>query len=126
MDFLLTAKRDLAAARRYLERAINLHGLPQKISIDKSGANTAAIRSVNLNACLGIELRQSKYLNNIVEQDHRAVKRITDPMLGLKSFWSAQRLISGIQTMHMIKKQQLHCPGGQPMSTADRFYSLAF
>ena len=47
VDFLLTAKRDLAAARRYLERAINLHGLPQKITIDKSGANRAAIRSVN-------------------------------------------------------------------------------
>ena len=98
VDFLLTAKRDLAAA----------------------------IRSVNQDACLGIELRQSKYLNNIVEQDYRAVKRITDPMLGFKSFWSAQRLISGIETMHMIKKGQLHCPGGQPMSTADQFYSLAF
>ena len=59
------------------ERAINLHGLPQKITIDKSGANTAAIRSVNQHACLGIELRQSKYLNNIVEQARRAVKRVT-------------------------------------------------
>ena len=72
VDFLLTAKRDLAAARRYLERAINLHGLPQKITLDKSGANTAAIRSINADTCLDIELRQSKYLNNIVEQDHRA------------------------------------------------------
>jgi putative transposase len=89
VDFLLTAKRDTTAARRYLERAINLHGLPEKIVIDKSGANTAAIHSVNAGACLDIELRQSKYLNNIVEQDHRAVKRITNPMLGFKSFWSA-------------------------------------
>jgi transposase-like protein len=89
-EFLLTAKRDLAAARRYLERAINLHGLPEKVTIDKSGSNTAAIRSVNADACVDIELRQSKYLNNIVEQDHRAVKRITDPMLGFKSFWSAK------------------------------------
>jgi transposase-like protein len=47
-------------------------------------------------------LRQSKYLNNIVEQDHRAVKRITAPMLGFKSFWSAQKLIAGIETMHMV------------------------
>ena len=86
VDFLLTAKRDLAAARRFLERAINLHDVPQKITIDKSGANTAAIKSVNDNACLGIELRQSKYLNNLIEQDHRAVKRITDPMMGFKSF----------------------------------------
>ena len=112
VDFLLTAKRDLAAARRYLERAINLHGLPEKITIDKSGANTAAIKSVNDDACLDIELRQSKYLNNVVEQDHRAVKRITNPMLGFKSFWSAQKLISGIETMHMIKKGQMDCPDG--------------
>ena len=60
VDLLLTAKWDLAAARRYLERAINLHGLPEKITIDKSGANTAAIRSINADACLDIELRQSK------------------------------------------------------------------
>jgi transposase-like protein len=126
VDFLLTAKRDLAAARRYLERAINLHDLPEKITIDKSGANTAAIRSVNDDACLDIELRQSKYLNNIIEQDHRAVKRITNPMLGFKSFWSAQKLIAGIETMHMVKKGQLHCPSGQAMSAAGQFYSLAF
>ncbi len=86
VDLLLTAKRDKAAARRYLERAINLHGLPEKITIDKSGANTAAIKSVNVDACIDIELRRSKYLNNIVEQDHRTVKRITDPMMGFKSF----------------------------------------
>ena len=126
MDFLLTAKRDLAAARRYLERAINLHGLPEKITIDKSDANTAAIRSINADACLDIDLRQSKYLNNIVEQDHRAVKRITNPMMGFKSFWSAQKLIAGIETMHMVKKGQLHCPGGQAISAAEQFYSLAF
>ena len=65
-------------------------------------------------------------LNNIVEQDQRAVKRITDPMMGFKSFWSAQKLIAGIETMHMVKKGQLQCPGGQAMSAADQFYSLAF
>ena len=109
-----------------MERAINLHGLPEKITIDKSGANTAAIHSVNEDACLDIELRQCKVLNNIVEQDHRAVKRITNPMLGFKSFWSARKLLAGIETMHMIKKGQLHCPGGQAISAADQFYSLAF
>ena len=50
-----------------------------------------------------LELRQSKYLNNIVEQDHRAVKRIINPMLGFKSFWSAKKMIAGIETMHMVK-----------------------
>ena len=104
VEFLLTAKRDLTSARRYLERAIDLHGLPEKITIDKSGANTAASRSVSQDPCLTIELRQSKYLNNIVEQDHRAVKRITAPTLGFKSFWTAKKLISGIETAHIIKK----------------------
>ncbi len=125
VDFLLTAKRDRAAARRFLERAINLHDVPEKITIDKSGANTAAIESVKADACVEIVLRQSKYLNNIVEQDHRGVKRVTQPMLGFKSFWSARIIIAGIETMHMIKKGQMHCPGGQTMSAANQFYSLA-
>ena len=74
MDFLLTAKRDLAAARRYLERAMNLHDLPEKITIDKCGANTVANRSINDDACIHVELRQSKFLNKFVEQVQRAVK----------------------------------------------------
>lgn len=126
MDFLLTAKRDLAAALRYLERVVDLHGLPKKITIDKSGVNTAAIRSVNNDACVDVELRQSKYLNNVVEQDHRAVQRIVDPMPEFKSFWSAQKLIAGIETMHMIRKGQMDCPDGSTMSAANQFYSLAF
>jgi putative transposase len=110
VDFLLTAKRDKAAARRFLDRAINLHGLPEKITIDKSGANAAAIHSVTVDAYLDIELRQCKYFNNIVEQDHRAVKRITNSMLGFKSFRSAMKLIAGIETMHMIKKGSCTAP----------------
>jgi len=125
VDFLLTAKRDLAAARRFLERAINLHDVPEKITIDKSGANTAAIESVKADACVDILKRQCKYLNNIVEQDHRAIKRITRPMLGFKSFWSARIIIAGIETMHMIRKGQLDCPAGSTLSVADQFYSLA-
>jgi transposase-like protein len=76
VDFRPTAHRDEAAARRFLERAIDRHGEPEKITIDKSGANTAAISSYNADHEAGIELRQCKYLNNIVEQDHRAIKRI--------------------------------------------------
>ena len=125
VDFLLTAKRDKAAVRRFLERAINLHGLPEKITIDKSGSNTSAIESVKADACVDILMRQNKYLNNIVEQDHRGVKRVTQPMLGFKSFWSARTLIAGIETMHMIKKGQMDCPKGSTMSAAQQFYSLA-
>ena len=126
IDFLLRAKRDSAAARRFLERAIDLHGVPEKITIDKSGANTAAIQSIQANSGADIELRQNKYLNNIIEQDHRAIKRVVRPMLGFKSFRCARIVIAGIETMHMIRKGQLECPKGQASSAASQFYSLAF
>jgi len=125
VDFLLTARRDLAAARRFFERAMDLHGEPEKITIDKSGANTAAVHGLVADSGLPIELRQSKYLNNLVEQDHRTVKRRIRPMLGFKTFESAAKLIAGIETMHMIKKGQLGCHQGLVVSDADRFYSLA-
>jgi transposase-like protein len=126
VDFLLTAQRDMAAARRFFERAIGLHDVPEKITIDKSGANTAAVRALIDDRGASIELRQSKYLNNLVEQDHRAIKRRVRPMLGFKSFRWATKVLAGIETMHMIKKGQLACPDGQVMSAADQFYSLAF
>lgn len=126
VDFLLTAKRDAAAARRFLERAIALHGEPEKITIDKSPANTAAVTGYNADHETNIELRQVKYLNNIVEQDHRAIKRMVRPMLGFKTHRCARILIAGIETMHMIRKGQLNCPEGQVASAAAQFYSLAF
>jgi putative transposase len=125
VDFLLPAKRDKAAARRFLERAINLHSVPEKLTIDKSGANTAAIESLKVDAFVDILMCQNKYLNNIIEQDHRAVKRVTQPMLGFKSFWSVRILIGGIETMHMIRKGQMDRPAGSTVSAADQFYSLA-
>ena len=121
VDFLLTAKRDMAAARRFLERDINLHDVPEKITIDKSGANTAAIARAKADACVDILMRKNKYLNNIVEQEHRAIKRIARPMLGFKSFWSAPIVIAGIETIHMIKKGQMDFPGSQTMSAANQF-----
>ena len=126
IDFLLRAKRDCAAARSFLEQAIGLHDVPEKITIDKRGANTAAILSVNADSGTDIELRQSKYLNNIVEQDHRAIKRVVRPMLGFKSFRCARVLIAGIELMHMIKKGQLDCAEGKVSPAASKFYSLAF
>ena len=126
IDFLLTAQRDKAAARRFLEQAIALHGEPHKITIDHSGANTAAIENYHADHHTDIELRQCKYLNNIVEQDHRAIKRIVRPMLGFKVFRYARMLITGIETMHMIRKGQLDGNNGEVLSAADQFYSLAF
>ena len=126
VDFLLRAKRDHAAARAFFERAIDLHGVPEKITIDKSGSNTAAIASIQADSGLAIEMRQSKYLNNLVEQDHRAIKRVTRPMLGFKSFRCARILIAGIEVMHMIRKGQLGAIKDQASSVANQFYSLAF
>ena len=129
VDFLLTAKRDRKAALRFLRKAIDQCGLPDKITIDKSGANTAAVERYNAEHDAGIELRvaglgpQVKYLNNIVEQDHRAIKRLTRPMLGFKSFWSAAITLAGIELMHMIRKGQLQ--GSGKSRPAQQFYSLA-
>lgn len=125
VDFLLTAKRDHAAARRFFERAIGLHDVPEKITIDKSGANKAAVHSMIADSGVEIELRQSKYLNHLIEQDHRAIKRRTRPMLGFKDFHCAAKLIAGIETMHMVRKGQLNCPAGKVTSAAQQFYSLA-
>jgi putative transposase len=94
VDFLLTAKRDRKAALRFLRKAIGRHGVPEKITIDKSGANTAAIASYNADHDAAVEIRQVKYLNNIVEQHHRAIKRMVKAMLGFKAFWSAQQFYS--------------------------------
>ena len=126
IDFLLRAHRDYAAARHFLERAIDLHGVPEKITIDKSGANTAAIEGIRAGSGADIGLRQSKYVNNIVEQDHRAIKRIVRPMLGFKAFRCARIILAGIETMHMIKKGQLQRPKVKALSAASQFYSLAF
>lgn len=75
---------------------------------------------------LHIELAPVKHLNNIVEQDHRAIKLRLRPMMGFKSFWSTRRIIAGIETMYMIAKRQMNCPSGQVLPAAQQFYSLAF
>ena len=90
IDFLLTEQRDERAAKRFLTKAIRRHGVPEKITIDGSAANEAAIKSYNEAHGTAIIIRQVKYLNNIVEQDHRGVKRVTRPMLGFKSFDAAR------------------------------------
>lgn len=125
VDYLLTARRDKAAARRFFEKAMRLHGIPEKIAMDKSGANKAAIDGVNEGMENKIVVRQVKYLNNIVEQDHRAIKRRTRPMLNFQSFRSARHILSGIELMHMIRKGQCAMEGCEGMSFANQFYALA-
>jgi putative transposase len=125
VDFLLTAKRDKAAAMRFFDKAMQTNGVPAKVTMDKSGANKAAIDEIKASSGIPIIVRQVKYLNNIVEQDHRAVKRVTKPMLNFKSFQSAKCVLAGIELMHMIRKGQLMLEGCNDMSFADQFYALA-
>ena len=80
IDFLLTEPRDEAAALRVLKKAIRRHGVPEKITIDGSAANEAALKSYKAEHGTAIVIRKTKYRNNIVEQDHRGVKRVTRPM----------------------------------------------
>ncbi len=117
LDFMLSEHRDEAAALRFLAQAISSNGLPRACAIDKSGANTAALKEINaalrkLGSDRRIRVFRSKYLNNIGEQDHRGVKRRIRPMLGFKSFRSATATLDGIETAHMIRKGQLgsSCP----------------
>jgi len=125
IDFLLTPTRDRDAAEAFLHKAIRTQGLPEKITIDKSGSNTAAIMHYNQTHKTDIVMRHSKYLNNLVEQDHRAVKRLTRPMLGFKSFWAARCTIAGIETMHAIRKGQLPSTVDALQTPAEQFYALA-
>ena len=94
------------------------------MTTDKSGSNVAAPESMNVGRRKPILVRQVKYLNNIVEQDHRPIKRRTRPILGLKDFRCAQSLLSGIELMHMIRKGQMK-DAGRAQNPAHQFYSLA-
>jgi len=124
IDFLFRAKRDKSAARRFFDKAIGQNGSPETVTIDKSGSNLAALHAVNAERETPIKIRQVKYLNNVVEQDHRAIKRITRPTLGFKDFHCARVILSGIELMNMIKKGQMKCQGKTPLSPAQQFYSL--
>ncbi|MEQ5828849.1 IS6 family transposase [Sulfitobacter sp. NFXS29] len=112
LDFMLSERRDTAAARRFFKRAVGTNGVPDRIAIDKSNANLAGLQSLNVILKFTgvgriINIVQSKYINNIIEQDHRFIKRITRSMLGFKAFHSAAATLAGIETAHMIRKGQL-------------------
>ena len=109
IDFLLRAKRDAVAAKAFFKKAIKHNGRPEKVTVDKSGSNKAALDYCNqdLSENEKIQIRQIKYLNNIIEQDHRFIKKRTKPALGFKCFHSARETISGIESVRMIQKRQI-------------------
>jgi putative transposase len=126
IDFLLTEHRDKGAALRFLKKALRRNGVPETITIDGSGANEAAIKSYNEEHGTIMKIRQIQYCNNVVAQDHRAIKRVTRPMLGFKAFEATQATLTGIELMHMIKKKQMVIEArDEGLTAAELFYSLA-
>lgn len=110
LDFMLSERRNKPAAIKFFARAMEVNGLPRKIVIDKSAANPEGIKEINwmlkrFGCPVPIEMVRIKYLNNLVEQDHRFIKRRVRPMLGFKSFKSAAT-IAGIKMVNMIRNGQ--------------------
>jgi transposase-like protein len=112
IDFMLSSKRNRTAAKRFLKKALssNRNQILILITVDKNPAYPSAIDKLKNDKILpkNIGIRQIKYLNNILEQDHRSIKRIFNPMLGFQSFRSANKTLKGIEAMNMIKKRQVN------------------
>jgi IS6 family transposase len=108
IDFLLSAKRDAAAAKRFLRRVMQASGdpMPRVVNVDKNPAYPAAMEALKADGTIPrrVTLRQCKYLNNVIEQDHRTVKKRVWLAKGYGSFQSAWRTLQGIETIHMIRK----------------------
>ena len=124
VDFLLTKRRMRGSAQLFLRKAIGNNGKPRVVNIDKSGANKSGIRTINrdLLTVRKIRIRQCKYLNNIVEQDHRNIKRRISIDTGFKEFESAQRTLAGVEVVNIIRKDQIADSG---KTTFKIFCSLA-
>jgi putative transposase len=124
VDFLLTKRRQKMSAQKFFNKAIGNNGRPRVVNIDKSGTNKVALWAVNRRSVSvkKIKIRQCKYLNNIVEQDHRNIKRRISITTGFKEFISAQRTLSGIEVVSVIKKNQLK---GSRVTSFKTFISLA-
>ena len=119
IDFLLSARRDAAAAKRFFREALAEPHIvnPRTITMDKNPAFPSAAADMKRAGelwCLS-RLWQCKYLNNIVEQDHRRIKRLVRPGLGFGSLRTARQTLAGCEVMAMIRKGQVHNIGGRDM-----------
>ncbi|WP_018767847.1 IS6 family transposase [Bacillus sp. 105MF] len=112
IDFYLSESRDKQAAKRFFKKALAASHIckPRVITVDKNPAYPVAIQELKEEKHMpeGIQIRQVKYLNNIVEQDHRFIKKRVRSMLGFKSYETATSILSGVEAMHMMKKRQLN------------------
>jgi transposase-like protein len=134
VEFWFSERRNLAAAKRFLRKALKRHGRPERIVIDGSQTNYEAIVLCDTTDRLQdrsrrrlepIRIRQSAYLNNRIEQDHRAVKRRVRSMPGFKSMASAWAILGGIEMVHMMRKGQAKCACNSKLSLAEQFARLA-
>ena len=111
IDFMLSAKRDAKAAKRFFRKMLKApkHQSPRVINVDRSKAYPPAIEELKKEGVLVMtsQLRQCRYLNNLIEQDHRFIKRRVNPGLGFSSFNTARRTIKGYEAMHMVRKGQI-------------------
>ena len=130
IDFLLSARRDAAAAKRFFRKALGQpHTVsPRIITVDKNPAYPRAMRDMKRSGQLWrfLRLRQCKYLNNIVEQDHRRIKRLARPGLGFASLRTARRTLAGYEAMAMIRKGQARNIGGRDMRAQTAFVAGLF
>ena len=130
IDFLLSAKRDAAAAKRFFRKALaRPHTVnPRTVTVDKNPAYLKAVTEMKDDGELWrrSRLRQVKYLNNIVEQDHRRIKRMTRPGLGFGGFWTARRTLAGFEAMAMIRKGQIRNIRGNDIRAHDDFVAGLF
>ncbi len=130
IDFLLTAKRDTAAAKRFLRRAIEASGnaMPRVMNVDKNPAYPAAVKALKAEGAIPprVALRQCKFLNNVIEQDHRTVKKRVWLAKGYGSFKSVWRTIQGIETVHMIRKGRVRWLAKQDVSGQALFIAGLF
>jgi transposase-like protein len=108
IDFLVSEHRDITGAKRFFAQAIAKRGIPEKITLTGYAASHAAVAALQEKEVLPTDLtvRTNKYLNNVIEQDHRRVKQRVRPMLGFKRFAHATITITGIELIHQIKKNQ--------------------
>lgn len=115
IDFYLSKTRDHKAAKQFFQKAMRSPHVskPHMVTVDKNQAYPLAIEKLKEEKKVpeGIEIRQIKYLNNIIEQDQRFIKKRIRPMMGLKSFRTAKAILTGIEAMQMIKKGQTHAGG---------------
>jgi transposase-like protein len=134
VEFWFSERRNLTAAKQFLRKALQRHGRPERIVIDGSQTNREAILSCDTTDRLEhqaqrklkpIRTRQSAYLNNRIEQDHRAIKRRVRPMLGFKTINSARAILGGIEMVHMMRKGQAKYACAQHPSLAKQFERLA-